>query len=101
MTQWTIYNENDLIDQVAKLPDWRIEEREIHAEFNFPNFRSAVAFLNLIFIEAECMNHHPGYQHSYKKIKFSFNTHDADGKITDLDIQIAAYISTMAKKFAV
>ena len=35
------------------------------------------------------MNHHPEFKNSYNILSFSFCTHDAGMKITDLDIETA------------
>ena len=50
-------------------------------------------------IEAEVMNHHPEFHNSYNVVSFSFCTHDAGMKITDLDIETARKISAAAKRF--
>ena len=43
------------------------------------------------------MNHHPEFHNSYNIVSFSFCTHDAGMKITDLDIETAKQISALAQ----
>jgi pterin-4a-carbinolamine dehydratase len=45
------------------------------------------------------MNHHPEFHNSYNILSFSFCTHDAGMKITDLDIETAKHISALARRF--
>jgi 4a-hydroxytetrahydrobiopterin dehydratase len=45
------------------------------------------------------MNHHPEFHNSYNVVSFSFCTHDAGMKITDLDIETAKRISAAARRF--
>ena len=43
------------------------------------------------------MNHHPEFHNSYNIVSFSFCTHDAGMKITDLDIETARKISALGE----
>ena len=45
------------------------------------------------------MNHHPEFHNAYNRVSFSFCTHDAGFRITDLDIEIASRISAAAHRF--
>ena len=71
----------------------------IEATYALKTFRDAIAFIVEIAIEAEVMNHHPEFHNSYNVVSFSFCTHDAGMKITDLDIETAKRISALARRF--
>ena len=85
--------------ELQKLPGWSVKNGNIEAAFEFATFRDAIAFIVQIAIEAEVMNHHPEFHNSYNRVSFSFCTHDAGHKITDLDIETASRISAAARRF--
>ena len=65
----------------------------------YPPFAGQHALIVEVAIQAEVMNHHPEFHNSYNTLSFSFCTHDAGMKITDLDIETAKHISALARRF--
>ena len=80
-------------------PGWKRNGKNIEATFTFETFRDAIAYIVLVGIEAEMMNHHPEFHNSYNIISFSFCTHDVGHKITDTDIKLAERLNEIAKRF--
>ena len=39
--------------------------------------------------EAEAMNHHPEWTNVYNRVTVRLNTHDAGGKVTARDVELA------------
>jgi 4a-hydroxytetrahydrobiopterin dehydratase len=99
MAKYKILSEAEIKSEVAKLKDWSVKAPNIEASFSFKTFRDAISFIVQVAIEAEVLNHHPEFHNSYNKVSFSFCTHDAGFKITDLDIQTASRISAIAHRF--
>src|SRR5579871_1550919 len=99
MAQYQILNDDQIRSALAELPDWALKAPNIEATFALKTFRDAIAFIVEISIEAEVMNHHPEFKNSYNIVSFSFCTHDAGMKITDLDIETARKISALVKRF--
>ena len=99
MANYKILSESEIESELKKLPGWSVKKGNIEAVFQFQTFRDAIAFIVQIAIEAEVMNHHPEFHNSYNVVSFSFCTHDAGHKITDLDIETAARISAAARRF--
>ena len=99
MANYKILSEAEIESELKKLPGWSVKKGNIEAVFQFQTFRDAIAFIVQIAIEAEVMNHHPEFHNSYNVVSFSFCTHDAGHKITDLDIETAKRISALAKRF--
>ena len=85
MANHKILSEAEISAELKDLPDWSVKGNNIEAVFKFKTFRDAIAFIVQIAIEAEVMNHHPEFHNSYNVVSFSFCTHDAGHKITDLD----------------
>jgi 4a-hydroxytetrahydrobiopterin dehydratase len=99
MAKYTILGEPEIHSALQKLPNWSVKAPNIEASFAFKTFRDAIAFIVEVAIEAEVMNHHPEFHNSYNRVSFSFCTHDAGHKITDLDIEMAARITAAARRF--
>jgi 4a-hydroxytetrahydrobiopterin dehydratase len=63
--------------------------------FEFPNFLSAVGFMNAVAVCAEVADHHPDMLiFSWNKVKISLATHDRGG-LTELDFALAAKIDAI------
>ena len=99
MAHFRILSDAEIRSGLAELPDWSLRAPNIEARFELKTFRDAIAFIVEIAIEAEVMNHHPEFHNSYNVVSFSFCTHDAGMKITDLDIETARRISALARRF--
>jgi 4a-hydroxytetrahydrobiopterin dehydratase len=99
MANYKVLTEVEIKSEVAKLTDWSVKSPNIEATFEFKTFRDAISFIVQVAIEAEVLNHHPEFHNSYNVVSFSFCTHDAGFKITDLDIETASRISAIAHRF--
>lgn len=73
------------------LPDWRVGEGRLSKNFHFPDFQSALAFVNRVGAAAEEMGHHPDIHLGWGRADVETWTHDAGG-ITELDFALAAKI---------
>jgi len=51
-----------------------------------------MAFIVLIGFEAESANHHPELYNVYSTVRIALNTHDAGGKVTQKDVDLARAI---------
>ena len=78
---------------------WKRNGKNIEKTFAFETFRDAIAYIVLVGIEAEMMNHHPEFHNSYNVIAFAFCTHDVGHKITDTDIKLAQRLNEIAARF--
>ena len=99
MANYRILSQSEIQSALKELKDWSVKEPNIEASFAFKTFRDAIAFIVEVAIEAEVMNHHPEFHNSYNRVSFSFCTHDAGHKITDLDVEMAKRIGAAARRF--
>lgn len=88
--------EFDEIEQKLKdLKNWKYEENYISKEFSLKDFKSAIAFVVKIGIEAELSDHHPDILiYGWNKVKVSLFTHSANG-ITEKDFTLAEKIEIL------
>ena len=69
---------------------------KISKTYKFHSFREAMSFMVRIAFEAESANHHPELFNVYSTVKISLNTHDAGGKVTQKDVDLATAIERIA-----
>jgi len=51
-----------------------------------------MGFMVFVAFEAEEMNHHPEWTNVYNRVMVRLNTHDAGGKVTAKDVELAGRI---------
>jgi 4a-hydroxytetrahydrobiopterin dehydratase len=71
------------------LPGWSYERDALAKTFTFGSFREAMSFLGRVAFEAEELNHHPEWTNVYNRVAVRLNTHDAGGKVTQKDVELA------------
>ena len=80
----------------GQVPAWKVvEEHHITKSFTFPDFRTALAFVNRVGELAEEQGHHPDVYLSWGKVEIKLWTHKIDG-LTESDFIMAAKIDQLA-----
>ena len=82
-------NEVQITESLKGLPGWTFADNKLHKIYKFNDFREAMAFLVRLSYEAENRNHHPEIFNCYNRVELALNTHDAEGKVTELDFNLA------------
>lgn len=74
------------------LPGWRVhEDHHLSKTFLFPDFKTALDFVNRAGAVAEQQGHHPDIHLAWGRVDVETWTHDAGG-ITESDFTLAAAI---------
>ena len=89
-------SDEKISQELNELPGWEHEDDKLSKEFNFDNFRDAMAFINRIAFEAEEQVHHPEIFNVYNTVNISLSTHDAGGKVTAKDVKLAKTIESLS-----
>ena len=86
-------------DQIAAalqdLPGWSHADDKISREYKLADFSEALGLITRIGLLAEKQNHHPELFNVYSTVKVSLNTHDAGGKVTQKDVDLAKAIQKL------
>ncbi len=84
------------ITELAKQlpPSWSVVGKELQCDRKFPDFVTAMNFVNQIVAPAEAAAHHPDIYISYNKVKITLTTHDAGG-LTQKDFDLAVIIAAL------
>jgi 4a-hydroxytetrahydrobiopterin dehydratase len=82
---------DDLTRRAAAVPDWRLRDDRLSKTFLFPDFKTALDFVNRVGAVAEEQGHHPDIHLTWGRADIETWTHDAGG-ITESDFALAAAI---------
>jgi len=76
----------------SEVPGWEVvNQHHLHQGYSFPDFVSALAFVNKVGEIAEHEGHHPDLCLSWGKVEVTTYTHKIDG-LTESDFILAAKI---------
>lgn len=79
-----------------QLPKWQVtNEHHLTREFKFPDFRTALEFVNKVGEVAEQQGHHPDILLKWGSVGITLWTHKIDG-LTESDFIMAAKIDQLA-----
>ena len=86
---------DDLHRMLEQHEEWRvINGHHLVRAYKFPDFRSALAFVNRVGELAEQQGHHPDIQLGWGKVEITIWTHAVDG-LTESDFILAAKIEQL------
>lgn len=92
MPDRTPLSADEIEDALADLEGWRHEDDKLKKTFELSDFRAAISFIVRMAFYAEEMNHHPELENVYNTVNVALTTHDAGGKVTETDIELAQKI---------
>lgn len=92
----TILTQAEIEQALAELKGWRHERDALVKSFEFGSFREAISFMVRAGFEAESLNHHPEWTNVYNRVAVRLNTHDAGGKVTPRDVELARRFDKIA-----
>jgi 4a-hydroxytetrahydrobiopterin dehydratase len=79
----------------AEVPNWRVADgHHLTRSFSFPDFKSALDFVNRVGAVAEAEGHHPDLYLAWGKVDVKTWTHKIDG-LTESDFILAAKIERL------
>ena len=91
----TPLSNEEIDDALETLDGWTFEDDQLKMSLEFDDFRSAIAFIVRLSFEAEEVNHHPMLYNVYNEVDIALNTHDAGGKVTEMDVKLAQKIDQL------
>ena len=78
------------------LAGWTKAGDALTKTFRFGTFREAMSFMVRVSFEVEALNHHPEWTNVYDRVTVRLNTHDAGGKVTAKDVELATRIQKIS-----
>lgn len=89
-------SDDDIADALDDLPGWTHEDDRLKKTYEFSDFREAISFVVRLSFYAEEMMHHPELENVYNTVSIALTTHDADGQVTEMDVELASQIEALA-----
>lgn len=87
----------ELRSLLNQLSGWSAaKEHHLHKDYSFPDFMTALAFVNRVGELAESQGHHPDIYLSWGKVGIDIWTHKIDG-LTESDFVLAAKIDNLPR----
>jgi 4a-hydroxytetrahydrobiopterin dehydratase len=86
--------------RLETLPRWRIVDRRLVRDLEFPDFIAAFGFMSSVALIAQAMDHHPDWTNVYNRLHIELHTHDAGG-LTERDFALAERVEALAQTFGV
>jgi 4a-hydroxytetrahydrobiopterin dehydratase len=90
-----VLTDPEIKNALTSLPGWQQNGKAIQRVYEFPDFKSAMVFVNKIAEAAEQANHHPDIDIRYNKVTMALISHDSGG-ITQRDVRMAGKINQIA-----
>jgi len=87
----------DLSRRAVSRPDWRVRDDRLSKTFMFPDFLTALDFVNRVGAIAEEQGHHPDIHLTWGRVDVETWTHDAGG-MTESDFALAEKIDEQFSK---
>lgn len=87
--------DEQIADALKQLPGWSHADDRLTRDYKFKDFSEAMGFIVRVGLLAEQQNHHPELFNVYNSVKVSLNTHDAGGKVTSKDVDLAKAIQKL------
>ena len=88
-TTTTPLSPQEIQTALSALKGWAFEKDALAKTYTFRSFREAMSFMVRVAFEAEELNHHPDWSNGYNKVAVRLSTHDAGGKVTAKDVELA------------
>jgi 4a-hydroxytetrahydrobiopterin dehydratase len=86
---------DEIADRLRTLdPGWSGTSAELRRTVEFPSFRTAIDFLDLMAPIAERMDHHPDVALSWRTVRLTLTTHSSGG-VTHADLALAAELDAV------
>ena len=92
--------DEELKEALTEVEGWSMVEGRsaITKKFKFHDFPSTWNFMDDVAGYAEEISHHPEWTNIYNRVEITLTTHDAGG-VTDLDLDMAAFIDAAAAEY--
>jgi len=88
MAKAKVLSEDELAAALSSLEGWSVADGKLTRSYLFPDFPTAIAFVNKVAEIAERRVHHPFISIDYKRVTLRLVTWHSGG-ITELDISSA------------
>ena len=83
--------DNEVQKNLTSIPNWELDGKMIHREFEFQDFKEAMVFVNKVGDLAESEGHHPDITIHWNRVRLDLWTHSMNG-LSENDFIVASKI---------
>ena len=87
--------ESQISASLPTVPGWSVHEGALQRKYEFSAYADGVLYANAVAAVADRLNHHPDILIGYKHVTISMVSHDAAGKLTAYDFELARRINAI------
>ncbi|HZD93327.1 MAG TPA: 4a-hydroxytetrahydrobiopterin dehydratase [Candidatus Sulfotelmatobacter sp.] len=87
-----VLTDTEIQQALDSLQGWQRNGMAIQRIFRFPDFKTAMQFVNKVADAAEQANHHPDIDIRYNTVTMALVSHDSGG-VTQRDVSMAGVIN--------
>ena len=88
-------NEAEIIERLEQVPGWTREGDTITRTYKLDSYLAGLALASAVGTIAEGFDHHPDIVIGWRKVRVTFTTHSAGGKLTHKDFDAAEAINAL------
>ena len=92
----TALNAEEIEAALSELPGWEYSGGALRKTFTFGSFKEALSFIVRVGLHAEEQGHHPEIRNVYNRVDLTLTTHDAGGRVTEKDMDLARTIQAFS-----
>ncbi|MFE7313043.1 4a-hydroxytetrahydrobiopterin dehydratase [Streptomyces sp. NPDC057555] len=86
----------EIQDRLLDLPDWTVDDNQLHRSYRFDrHFQAAAMVIHIAQIQEE-LGHHADLTLGYNRLVVAITTHSIGGRISYLDFGLARRIEEIA-----
>lgn len=74
---------------------WQVTDKGLYRQFKFPDFITAMKFIQHAAVCMEKVNHHASWTNQYNIVEVWMSTHSEGNAITEKDYNLAAELDTV------
>lgn len=86
------FNEAEILARLPRAKSWERHGDMLVRTWQFPSFRRAIEFVNVVAALVEKTDHHPEIIVNYRTVRIEMSTHDVGG-LTERDFTLIAEIN--------
>lgn len=85
----------EIDEALSTLSGWAHEADHLVRTYTLPSYAAGLMFAVAVGTLAEAHDHHPDLSISYKKVRVSLTTHDAQNQVSARDVALARAIEAL------
>lgn len=97
MTKRKALTQTEIATALETLAGWSVQDGKLHKQYKFKTFANAIGWMMSAAIEIDKMDHHPEWSNVYNKVTVNLVTHDLDNSISNLDVELAEKLDSLAQ----